>query len=58
MKTQSEYLESCLESLSKFSKEELLEELEMFLEAKKEKGESLEYLKDFYLKGGLKQSKH
>ena len=54
---EEQYLESCLDSLSKLSKEDLLEELEQLLESKKDKGESLKLLQDFYSEGGLKRFK-
>tara|TARA_R110000824_G_scaffold201586_1_gene385599 strand:+ start:1137 stop:1355 length:219 start_codon:yes stop_codon:yes gene_type:complete len=50
-----QYLQKCLKSLSKFSKEDLLEELEQLLASKEDKGESLQSLEDFYSKGGLRQ---
>ena len=54
---QEQYLKKCLESLSQFSKEDLLEELEQLLESKKDKGESLKLLQDFYSEGGLRKFK-
>ena len=54
--TQNEekYLDNCLESLSKFSKEDLLNEIEQSLLSKTDKGETLKHLKEFYEKGGLR----
>jgi len=52
---QQTQLKNCLESLSRFTKEQLLEELEQLLLAKTDKGESLKSLEDFYSKGGLRR---
>lgn len=52
---QQTQLKNCLESLSTFSKEQLLEELEQLLLTKTDKGESLKSLEDYYSKGGLRR---
>ena len=52
-KTQKD-LKSCLESLSRFTKKDLLDEIEQLLLSKAEKGEDLEVLKHFYQLGGLR----
>jgi len=54
---EEKYLDNCLESLSKFSKEDLLNEIEQLLLSKTDKGETLKHLKEFYSQGGLRQSK-
>ncbi len=53
---QQTQLKNCLESLSTFSKEQLLEELEQLLLTKTDKGESLKSLEDYYSKGGLRRT--
>lgn len=53
MKNQEQLLEQCLESLSKLSKEQLLEETKQLLLTLQERGGDLTSLEDFYSKGGL-----
>ena len=52
---QENQLKNCLDYLSTFSKEQLLEELEQLLLSKTDKGESLKSLEEYYSKGGLRQ---
>ena len=53
--TNQKQVQKCMDALSKFSKDQLLEEMEQLLLSKSEKGESLKSLEDFYSKGGLNQ---
>tara|TARA_Y100000593_G_C4187430_1_gene275086 strand:+ start:303 stop:509 length:207 start_codon:yes stop_codon:yes gene_type:complete len=47
-------IENCLEALSGFTKQDLLNEIQQLLLAKTDKGEDLKALKQFYQQGGLR----
>ena len=64
MKTREDLLQECLEHLSKFTKEDLLDETEQLLECLFESKDSelqglkmLETMSDFFEKGGLHSRK-